>query len=49
MTHHADALPPEDEFELEKETAAEAAAEAAASSTASAAPPNGLSEDEQTA
>ena len=36
MTHHADALPPEDEFEVEKETAEEAAAEAAASPTASA-------------
>jgi OPT family oligopeptide transporter len=49
MTHHADALPPEDEFEVEKETAAEAAAEAAASSTASAIPPEGLSEEEQNA
>jgi uncharacterized oligopeptide transporter (OPT) family protein len=49
MTHHADALPPEDEFELEKETAEEAAAEAAASFTASATPPEGLSEDEQNA
>jgi OPT family oligopeptide transporter len=49
MTHHADALPPEDEFEVEKETAAEAAAEAAASPTASAVPPEGLSEEEQNA
>jgi OPT family oligopeptide transporter len=49
MTHHADALPPEDEFEVEKETAAEAAAEVAASPTASAVPPEGLSEEEQNA
>jgi OPT family oligopeptide transporter len=49
MTHHADALPPEDEFEVEKETAAEATAEAAASPTASSLPPEGLSEEEQNA
>ena len=49
MTRHADAQPPEDEFEVEKETAAEATAEAAASTTASANPPEGLTEEEQNA
>lgn len=49
MTHHSDAVPPEDEFEVEKETAAEATAEAAASTTASSVPPDGLSEEEQNA
>ena len=48
MTHHVDAVPPEDEFEVQAETAEEAAAEAAASPT-SPHPPAGLSEDEQAA
>ena len=42
-----EAFPPEDEFEVEGETAAEAAADAAASPLALALPPAGLSEDEQ--
>ena len=48
MTHHVNAVPPEDEFEVQAETAEEAAAEAAASPT-SPHPPAGLSEDEQAA
>ena len=42
-----EAFPPEDEFDVEEETAAEAAADAAASPLALALPPPGLSEDEQ--
>ena len=49
MTQHRDAMPPEDEFETEKETADEAVADAAASSVASSNPPEGLSEEEQNA
>jgi OPT family oligopeptide transporter len=47
MTQHTNAMPPEDEFEMETETVEEAAAEAPVSSVASSNPPEGLSEEEQ--
>ena len=46
MPHHKDVRPPEDEFELEEETAEQAVAEAAARLLH---PPEGLSEEEQNA
>lgn len=48
-TQHKDAIPPEDEFEMEKESAVEVALDAASSPVAASNPPEGLSEEEQNA